>query len=246
MRRQRGATRAPSGAARRQPPLYDYILSSPLSHTFLRGTARFRTRRRRGARTRLIAQGGRRGNNQPMRSWGGAVGAVRVEEAAAEASAGKRGRGGGSGDENHACPPSPEYSIRSPAQFIHILGLILSPCELYWPVTVTSQRFLYPKKINESSSPSPNFLEPGPRYPARVRVQLAARTPLRFPLPLSSSSSPPSQFPTKPEEPSRPCRELKPPDARPPPAPAAAEILARECEEPFNLAGSSVSSLVFA
>jgi len=54
-----------------------------------------------------------------MRSWGGAAGVVRVEEAAAEAFAGKRGRGGGSGDENHAWPPSPEYSILSPAQFIY-------------------------------------------------------------------------------------------------------------------------------
>ena len=34
---------------------------------------------------------------------------MRVEEAAAEAFAGKRGRGGGSGDENHAWPPNPEY-----------------------------------------------------------------------------------------------------------------------------------------
>ena len=211
MRRQRGATRAPSGAAGQQLPLYDYIyfiFPLPLSLTFLRGSARLRTRRRRGARTRLIAQGGsRQGRKQSTNAlvgWG---------------RGGREGGGGGGrGFRRKARPrrrkrrrkpcvaakPGIFHSLPSP---VHILGLILSPL---------------------TSSPSPTFLGLGPRYPASPSPARGPDAVFAFlSLSPSSSSSSPSQFPTKPEEPSRPCRELKPPDARPPPAPSAAEIRAR-------------------
>ena len=180
MRRQRGATRAPSGAAGQQLPLYDYIyfiFPLPLSLTFLRGSARLRTRRRRGARTRLIAQGGsRQGRKQSTNAlvgWG---------------RGGREGGGGGGrGFRRKARPrrrkrrrkpcvaakPGIFHSLPSP---VHILGSILSPWSRL--LSVKAQRFLGPAHATQ-----------------RVRVQLAAQTPFslsslslrrRLPLPLVS------------------------------------------------------------
>lgn len=151
MRRPRAATRAPSGAARRQPPLYLQHLLSPLSHSL----PSFLTRRQRGARATLIAQGGT-GPGRGKQPTNAPVGWVwRRLRAAADDFAGKRGSGG-SEEENQAWPSSPEYSFRPSAQFID------------WA---------------EANGPYP-----GPRYPARIRVQLRARTPppLLLRLPLSS------------------------------------------------------------